>query len=474
MLLVVWLVLVGLVGYGDGQSCQAGYSMLMGTVDSAVLVDTDNSCIRALTFGGDQTLLSGVPGSSGYMDGSGSTARFKNPAALAVTPDNTSIVVVDYGNNRIRKVDLSSGAVSTFAGSALTTYTIPALNIDGAGSSATFYNMRGISVLRQTGSFVVSVPFPVLRVVTYPVPVVSTVLGSAEGSLGVVDGVLGVDGLVSGVCTYFPSPDGAFFISTDTTYRNIRRLDYASLQITTLAGSPGIGRVTGCVDGYGTNVLFTTPIKVLFSSSGQEVFIADRGTYGIRKLNLQTFEVSTLIGTCPISIPAASDGVGVSMYISDMVLSDDGAYIYAAQSKMRGIRRIEIASLSVTTIGASSSLPISSVSGFLISLKPAVPTCTACTPGTYSLNGQQCISCAAGTFCQSAALPPSVCQSGEIDLWSINRVVLGSGVWVLGVVFLFWPFLAPPPPFFHSPPPKRARPRFHHSAGYAHQSLRGP
>jgi hypothetical protein len=65
--LVAWWVMVGVVKNTHGQSCQADYSMLLGAVDSVVLVDTDNSCIRMLSFGGDLTLLAGVPGSPGFL-----------------------------------------------------------------------------------------------------------------------------------------------------------------------------------------------------------------------------------------------------------------------------------------------------------------------------------------------------------------------------------------------------------------------
>ncbi len=399
----------------------AGYSSVVGTVDSVILADPDSSCIRILTFNGNHTILAGVPGSTGYKDGQGNASLFNTPTGLVVSPDNTSIMVLDYRNNLIRKVDISTGAASTYAGSIYTTITMATVNVDGAGTSATFYNMRGIAVSRKSSKFFVSVPFPVLRVVTFPNPTVSTILGSPAGTTGVVDGILGIDGLVSGTCTFFPSPDESFFISSDTTYRNIRRLEVSSLQVSTLAGSPGTNRITGCTDGSGTNTLFSSPGKVLFSPSASEVYIADKANYGIRKLNLLTLEASTFIGSCPIAAPTVDDGIGISIYITDMVMSSDNAYIYAAQAGRNGIKRIEITSRSVTTIGASSSLPISPLSGYSLVLKPAFSSCTACASGKYSLDGQTCVLCPIGTFCQSASLPPTGCQSGKIATETINH-----------------------------------------------------
>jgi hypothetical protein len=405
--------------------CQAGYAMQVGTVDSVILVDSDNSCIRTLSFSGDQAILAGIAGSTGYVNGPGVSSLFKSPTNLAVAPDNSSVIILDYGNNLLRRVDISSGVVSTFAGSTYSTINMDTVNIDGSGSSATFYNMRGISLSQKSNRFFVSVPFPVLRVITYPVPVVSSLLGVVTGNLGVVDGVLGVDGLVSGTCTYFPSPDETFFISSDTTNRNIRIVDLASLQVTTLAGSPGNARVSGCTDGVGSNALFASPNKIIFSSSlAQDVFIADIGNYGIRKLNIATSTVSTLVGTCPYSSPTGIDGVRASFYITDMVLSSDGIYIYAGQKIYAGIRRVEVSTGMVTTIGGGSSLPISNIAGYTLALKPAVSSCSACVSGKYSLDGSICIVCPAGAFCPSVASSPVGCLSGDFWYNTINHTPL--------------------------------------------------
>lgn len=394
--------------------CQAGHGTIVGSSDSFILADKERSCIRVLTLSGDQKIIAGVPGSTGYNDGPGSSALFSGLSYLVVSPDSLSVMVLDYNNNLIRKVDLASGATLTYAGIIYSPTSIAGANMDGPGTSATFYQMRGISVSKKSNSFYVSVPFPVMRVVTFPVPEVSTRFGVATDMKHVVDGVLEIDGYMSGSSTFFPSPDETFFILSDSTNRNIRSLNVASRRITTIAGSPGINRVSGCNDGVGTNARFTFPAKVLFSISGQEVYIADIWTYGIRKIDLLTNEVSTIIGTRPITLPTASDGVGVSIYIVDMVMSSDGAYIYATQTTHSGVRRIELSSRNVVTIGASSTLPVSSDNnGYYIALKPASSGCEACTPGKYSLDGQVCLQCPSGSYCPSTESPPIPCPSGS-------------------------------------------------------------
>src|SRR5262249_3484874 len=60
------------------------------------------------------TPLAGRIGTTGHVDALGDSARFDQPYGLTLLPDG-SIVVADYGNNRVRRVTLD-GNVSTFAG----------------------------------------------------------------------------------------------------------------------------------------------------------------------------------------------------------------------------------------------------------------------------------------------------------------------------------------------------------------------
>lgn len=53
----------------------------------------------------------------GALDGDANTARFSNPSALCLDAPNNRLVVADRQSQKIRSVDLSSGAVTTLAGS---------------------------------------------------------------------------------------------------------------------------------------------------------------------------------------------------------------------------------------------------------------------------------------------------------------------------------------------------------------------
>ena len=61
------------------------------------------------------TTLAGKAGSWGSTDGQGADARFNKPNGI--TTDGTNLYVTGYENNRIRKIVISTGVVSTLAGS---------------------------------------------------------------------------------------------------------------------------------------------------------------------------------------------------------------------------------------------------------------------------------------------------------------------------------------------------------------------
>ena len=76
-----------------------------------------------------QALVAGT-GSAGSVNGVGSSASFNMPRGMATSPDGSFVLITEHGNNKIRKLIVSTGLVRSFAGSGVAGVT------NGIGTSA--------------------------------------------------------------------------------------------------------------------------------------------------------------------------------------------------------------------------------------------------------------------------------------------------------------------------------------------------
>ena len=88
------------------------------------------------TTSGAVTTLAGT-GSSCSANGTGTSASFGSP--MGITRDGTNLYVADSSNHLIRQIVISTGAVTTLAG------TGSSGSANGTGTSASFYYPRAIT-----------------------------------------------------------------------------------------------------------------------------------------------------------------------------------------------------------------------------------------------------------------------------------------------------------------------------------------
>ena len=101
------------------------------------MTDRDNHLIRKIVIStGAVTTVAGT-GSSGSANGTGTSASFNGPTGIST--DGTNLYLADYNNHLIRKIVISTGAVTTVAG------TGSSGSANGTGTSASFYNPIAIT-----------------------------------------------------------------------------------------------------------------------------------------------------------------------------------------------------------------------------------------------------------------------------------------------------------------------------------------
>ena len=159
-------------GHADGTGAAASFYQPGGVAVNAagdvIVADTGNNEIREITPAGVVTTLAGST-TPGAADGTGSAASFFHPTGVAVGPSG-NIYVADYSNNEIREVT-PNGVVTTLAGTTTSGYA------DGTGSSASFFNPAGVAVDASGTLYVADGLNNEIRKVT-PTGVVTTLAGS--------------------------------------------------------------------------------------------------------------------------------------------------------------------------------------------------------------------------------------------------------------------------------------------------------
>ena len=147
-------------GFADGTTTNARFSSPTGIAvlpyGNIVVADTDNNRIRHVTLDGVVTTLAGC-GEVGFADGITTSAKFASPRGVAILP-NGNIVVADIYNYRIRTVT-PAGNVTTLAGGS-------SGFADGTTTSAKFSSPFGVAVLPNS-NIVVADPSGRLRMIEF-------------------------------------------------------------------------------------------------------------------------------------------------------------------------------------------------------------------------------------------------------------------------------------------------------------------
>src|SRR6185503_7767696 len=162
----------------DGK--QSGFSDPFGVAiakDGTIYVADagESNRIRKISPDGTVTTLAG--GSEGFADGTGTSASFSTPSALALGPDG-NLYVADTGNNRIRKIT-PDGNSSTVAGEGTAGY------VDGPAATAQFNGPGGVTVSSDGDIYVADTYNDVIRMITKEGQV-TTIAGG--GTPGYADG----------------------------------------------------------------------------------------------------------------------------------------------------------------------------------------------------------------------------------------------------------------------------------------------
>jgi sugar lactone lactonase YvrE len=226
--------------------------------------------------------------------GSAPAALLNHPFSVAVDGAG-NIFIADYGNNRVRRVAVETGIITTIAGNG-------SPDFSGDGGPATMAGLpqpHGVAADRAGNVFIAEWAYNVVRrvrKVEAATGVITTVAGN--GSCGDIND--GGPATAAGLCTpvgVAVDAAGDLFI-TDMWANRIRRVAAETGIITTIAGSGRLGD-PGSFSGDGgpaTSAALNSPYTNVAVDAEGNVFIADTKNYRIRKVAAGSGMITTIAG----------------------------------------------------------------------------------------------------------------------------------------------------------------------------------
>ena len=277
------------------------------------------------------TRFAGSSTATGSTNGIGTAARFDNPYGIA--SDGTNLYVADTNNHTIRKIVISTGVVTTLAGTAGVSGTA-----NGTGAAARFNLPKGL-VVEGANLYVAEYGNHAIRKIVISTGVVTTYAGTI-GVTGFADGI--------GTAAVFWQPtsitsDGTNLYVADFANHLIRKIVIATAQVSTFAG---VTSSPGSDDGIGTAAKFRTPFGI--TTDGTNLYVTEFVNCLVRKIVISTREVTTFAGLAMNH--GSADGIGfTARFYGPKGITNDGTSLYVADGNNQTIRKINMSTAEVTT-----------------------------------------------------------------------------------------------------------------------------
>jgi sugar lactone lactonase YvrE len=272
---------------------------------------------------GEITLLAGAATQMGFSDDVGSQARFAYMTGAPVLGPDGDVYVADALNHVVRKIRLSTAAVSTVAGQ-------PGFEgfADGPLNFATLSTPFAVQFDTQGHLWIVDGSAEHVRRIASNGSL-ETVYTSPYGMVGAPDSLL-------------PQADGGMLFG-DAGRDDIRQVTPAGV-VSVFAGSQ-----TGWQDGPKASARFYTPVGLVRDRAGN-ILVADKNSHAIRKISLDG-QVSTLAGR--LGVKGYANGTGSdALFNEPLQLSiDENDNLYVSEYINCTLRKITAAGVVSTVAG---------------------------------------------------------------------------------------------------------------------------
>src|SRR5258705_2282181 len=286
---------VGTAGYnGDNISATSAWlncpqGVALDPAGSIYIGDLCGNRIRKVDYlTGIITTVAGT-GTAGYNGDNiaATTAQISNPSALAFDLAG-NLYFTDRSNNRIRKITISTGIITTVAGT-------------GAGG----YNGDGILAINAQINFPNEVSFDSsgnlyiadwlnnrVRKITTSTGIISTIAGTGTGGYN-GDNIAATSAHLNGPCGIIFDYVQNIYIAEYSGHR-VRKIDHSTNLITTIAGTGTAGYNGDKISATSAQLNGCAYIKF---DLGENLYIGDAFNQRIRRITNSTGIITTVAGT---------------------------------------------------------------------------------------------------------------------------------------------------------------------------------
>lgn len=281
----------GVYGYtGDGGLAS---NALLARIDGPALI-TDSAhniyaagltdwAVRQINSTGIINTVAGTAGTAGYSgDGGLATSATMRGARGIAFDQNDNLYIADTQSHSIRKVDATTGIISTIAGSDTSGYS----GDGGSATGATFNNPEGIAVDNNGDIYIADTFNNVIRKIDGSNNIITTIAGTGT------QGYTGDGGLATAAQLFHPvgitfDQDNIYF--ADRFNSVVRKINRASGVISTVIGNGSAGYSGD--GGAPSSAQLNGPTTLAFDSNGN-LYVSDRLNHVVRKASLPSASLS--------------------------------------------------------------------------------------------------------------------------------------------------------------------------------------
>jgi sugar lactone lactonase YvrE len=267
---------------GDGGPAEKAefngmHNLVLAPDGTIYLADTFNNKVRKYDPKTKTVQIVGGTGKKGFAGDGGPAEKgeFSQTICIALSPDGKQLYIADIGNKRIRKIDLKSGMLSTFAGNGKA-----GVPKDGeAAEKEPLVDPRAVACDSNGNVYILERGGHALRVVDKDGKI-RTVAGTGKAGVG-GDGGPALKAAMNGPKFIWCDQQGAVLIA-DTENHQIRKYLPGKEEMQLLAGTGKKG--AGGVDGDPLKLEMARPHGVTPHPKTGELYIADSDNNRIVKI----------------------------------------------------------------------------------------------------------------------------------------------------------------------------------------------